>query len=233
MIQSIMLFVLQSVFFLISLVLYVFLTACVLPCFLLKFQFSATTIRDRGIKKYLFENGRAIVYLPDPAIRSYIPQYILSDNNGERFLKCLLNPEVFSLHYYVFSFDAQDRPVQVLEVEDPIPTRGVSKAVPLPLNTSYVTISLKNVNGKTFQSNKLGYSMIKMLVYLAITVTLTILEALMIKQGMLYLADLLFAYSDMASPNYGATLFTAMAIGIVYALIVVSTRFIKGSRINK
>ena len=87
MIHSILLYILQAVFFIISLVFYVFLSACLLPKLLLGPGFSATRIQDRGIKKYLFEQGRAMVCQPAPSVQMHIPQYILSDNNGERILK--------------------------------------------------------------------------------------------------------------------------------------------------
>ena len=233
MIQSILLYALQAVFFLISLVLYVLLTACILPHWLLGFHFSAADIKDRGVKKYLFADGRAIVYLPDPAIRTYIPQYILSDHQGERFLECMLNPTICSLRYRVLPFDAQDRPLPVLEVEDPVSTRGISKILPLPLNTAYVTIFLLDVNGKEFKNSLLNYSLIKLAAYGISTIVLTILEALMIKQCLLYFADLMFAYSDMVASGYFFTVFTAAIVGALYALIVLITHFIKGSRIRK
>lgn len=232
-ISSILFYLVAAVFFLVSLVLYVLLTACILPRLLLGYRFSPDNMRDRGVKKYLFENGRAIVCLPDPELRPYIPQYILSDHSGERFLKCMLQSGIFSLHYYVFAFDANDRQIQVLEVKDPVPVPGSSKAVALPLNTAYVTLSLINVNGKKFKNNKFWYPMVKIIAYLASTVALTIAEALMITTGMLYIADLLFDYSQLVSFSYGSTLTTAIILGGVYALIVLRTHMIKGSRICK
>ena len=233
MIQIILLYILQAVFFILSLVLYVFLTACFLPHNLLAFRFDATKIKDRGIKRYLFQNGRAIVYLPERHIRPYIPQYILSDNNGERFLKCMLHPSIRSVHYRVFPFDANDQPLQVLDVEDPARTPGLSLSVPLPLNTAYVSISLLEVNDKTFHSDVLRYSPVKMLVYLVTTIVLTVLEGHLFQQCLLFLADLLFAYSDVVTLGYGFCLFAAVIIGALYALIVLYTHFIKGSRIQK
>lgn len=233
MIQSILLYVLQAVFFIVSLVLYVFLTACLLPKILLIPGFSAAQIQDRGIKKYLFEDGRAMVCQPALDVRPYIPQYILSDNNGERFLKCKLHPGILSLKYRVLTFDVNDRPLQVLEVEDPVSTRGVAKAVPLPLNTAYVSLSLMDVNGKKVSGSPVAFSPIKLLIYLVSTVVMTVAQALMIKQALLFFADLIFAYSDTVSAHYGTTVFTALLIGTVYACFVFSTYFTKGSKLIK
>ena len=233
MIQSILLYILQAVFFIVSLILYVFLTACLLPKLLLIPSFNAAHIQDRGIKKYLFEEGRAIVCQPAPAVRAHIPQYILSDNNGERFLKCMLSPQVYSLKYRVLTFDVNDRPLQVLDVEDPVKSRGVARSVPLPLNTAYVSISVMDVNGKKLPASPVAFSRVKLLIYLASTVAMTIAEALMIKQALVFFADLIFAYTDTVPAHYGTTLFTALLIGTAYALFVISTHFTKGSKFIK
>jgi hypothetical protein len=200
---------------------------------LLTFRFQASQLGDRGLKKYLFPQGRAMVCQPASSSRAYIPQYILSDNNGERFLKCQLDPSVRSLRFRVFPFDANDRLLQVMEVEDPVHNPGLSTTVPLPLNTAYVSLGLLEVNDKSFSCNMLEYSVVKMLIYLSSTVLMTLLEGLMIQQCLLYFAELFFAYSSVVKGGYGYTLFLSVIIGIVYALCVLRTHFIKGSRIQK
>ena len=135
------------------------------------------------------------------------------------------------MRYRIFPFDANDRPLQVLDVEDPVRTPGYSHSVPLPLSTAYISITPLEINDKPFRAARLHYSAVKILIYLLSTAILTLLEGLMFQQCLIFMADLLFRYSDVVSVGYGYTLFRALGIGTVYALIVLFTHFIKGSRI--
>ena len=133
----------------------------------------------------------------------------------------------------MLTFDVNDRPLQALEVDEPVNTRGISQAVPLPLNTAYVSVSVIEVNGTKATDNPICFSLIKLLIYLASTVVLTIMEALMIKQALVFFADLIFAYSNTVSVGYSTTVFTALLLGTVYACFVISTHYIKGCKITK
>ena len=71
--------------FLSSFGLYAFLAGMLFPSLLLKPKFKGEKARDRGLKKYTFDGGRAIVYRPDVKSVKYIEQYILSciENNAK------------------------------------------------------------------------------------------------------------------------------------------------------
>ena len=221
MIDAIVSYVLLGVLVFASLLLYVFSISCLLPHFLLKLQGQAKDIRDRGVRKYLFEQGRAIVYEPAFAIRKYISQYILSTQNGERFLTCKINRRVTSLQYSVSVFDADDRLLTVLDVSDPVDIPEMGRAVPLPYNTAYVSVSVKEVNGMAVASHApLSLSWIRIGIFALCTVVLTVIEALVVKSVLRFFADLLFSYSDKATVGNGYTVFTAILIGIFYAALV-------------
>ena len=230
MVELIMTYILQAVFFVVSLILYVLLTACILPRLLLVPSFSAANIKDRGIQKYLYKEGRAIVYQPATAIRPYIPQYILSHNNGERFLKCMLHPHILSVRYRVLTFDSNNRPLQALEVEDPVKHTGLSAAVPLPLNTAFVSLCLLEVNGTTFRDSSVGLSRIKSLLYALLTIALTVPVAFSLQKDLFFLADLIFGYSQVVTPSYRTAIFSALVLGSVYACFVMSTHRTKGNK---
>lgn len=231
MVQLIMTYTLQAVFFVVSLILYVLLTACILPKVLLTPTFSVANIKDRGIRKYLYEEGRAIVYQPATPMRPYIPQYILSQNNQERFLQCKLNPQIGSVKYRVLTFDRNNRPLQALEVEDPVATVGLCAAVPLPMDTAFVSIRLTEVNGTAFRDDSVGFSKIKLPIYLVSTIALTIAIAFPLQKVLLYCADLLFGYSQIAEYSSGAIFSPALVLGTVYALLVVLSHRVKGSKL--
>ena len=234
MIQSIFVYILQGLVFLLLPTIYVFLTACLLPRLLLKPHFGPEGIKDRGLQRYLFENGRAITYQPDPAILDYMPQYILSDNNGERFLKCKLDERVQSIAYRVLTFDANDRPLEVLKVEDPVQNSGTTRSVPLPLRTAYVSIDILQVNGIKIPSlHPINLRKRNVVIYVAITSLMTALMLLPLRQALLLAADLLFAYTDTVGSKGTIGIFAALLLGAVYAGIVFLTHFVKGSKLNK
>ena len=234
MIDNIVSNILLGVLAFVSLLLYVFLISCLLPSVLLRVRGESKDIRDRGIQKYLFPRGRAIVYEPDYAIRKYIPQYILSTQNGERFLTCKLHRRVSSLQYTVSVFDADDRLLTVLDVSDPVEIPEIGRSVPLPYNTAYVSVSVNAVNGMAMSSHApISLSWTRIGIFAGSTILLTVIEALVIKRVLLLLADLLFAYSTKAPAGNGYTVFTALLIGIAYAAIVLLTHHARDTKYVK
>ncbi|MBQ8409089.1 MAG: hypothetical protein IJY39_09540 [Clostridia bacterium] len=247
MIESIMTYIADAIFLIVSLILYVFVTACLLPKILLVPTCNASSVKDRGIKKYIFEQGRAIVYQPAVAERRYVSQYILSDNAGERFLKCKLDQRIRSLKYRVLTFDANDKPLDILDVEEPVTSPGYAKAVPLPLNTAYVSVSVKEVNGTRVAYHKsVSYSLIKLAIYFAVTVILTVIEALLLNRVIVFLANLIFgllriplppdlnlSFIEIIAPNNSYAVFTALLLGSAYAALVLLTHYSKDIKIVK
>ena len=234
MIQSIIVYILQGIVFLLLPIIYVFLTACLLPRLLLKPHFSPEDIKDRGLQRYLFDTGRAIAYQPDPALQVYMPQYILSDNNGERFLKCKLDERVQSIVYRVLTFDADDCPLEVLEVEDPIRISGITRSVPLPLRTAYVSVDILQVNGvKISPMHHIGLRKPNAAIYAGSTIFMTVMMFLPLRRVLLLAADLLFAYTDTVGGKGGLGIFTALLLGTVYAGIVLLSHLVKGSKLTK
>lgn len=208
----------QAVILICSPILYVFLTARLLPKFLLIPSASALHIKDRGVKRQLFSQGRAIVCQPAVDMRAYIPQYILSDNDGQRFLKCKLDDRIKAIRYRVLPFDVNDRPLTILEVEEPILHPGTASAVSLPLNTAYVSLCVQEVNGVKLPSDgNVGFCRTKVLAYGLSTLLLTVVEAFALKQALASFASLIFAYCGTASADFGKILLPAILLGAVYA----------------
>ena len=71
-----------------SISVYVFLVSRVLPDLLLKPLYDDSKDGDRGLRRYTFEGGRAILYEPSALYRKYLNQYILSANGNEKYIKC-------------------------------------------------------------------------------------------------------------------------------------------------
>ncbi len=135
-----------------SAVLYVFLVAYVLPRFCMKPSYDLPVICERGIKKYLFGNGRAIVFEPSTLSKRYIKQYILSRNDEEKYIKCKIDERVYSIKYDVIAYNSADKVIAIVQQSELIVDPGVTKSALLPPDTSYVSVIVKEVNGKKVTS---------------------------------------------------------------------------------
>lgn len=249
MVGTILSYVAQGVFLLISLILYVLLISCVLPRLLLTVTVDPADVRDRGIKKYLFKNGRAIVYEPAIEARRYIQQYILSDHNGERFLKCKLDSRVRALKYRVVAFSADDSMLTVVDVEEPVYDAGISKAVPLPINTAYVSICVHEVNGVQVENRPIvRRSLIKTGAFVLSTVLLTVIEALMVKKTAVFVLNMILNcygksmntvmnsflhYTENITFSNSYAVFTAILIGLCYSVIVLLSHYSRHTKYVK
>ena len=92
MIDLILDFIAQVILIIAGSILYVFLTSRLLPAKLLKPKNKILYSSSIGIKKYVFDDGRGIVYIPDPHSQKYLTQYVLSENSGEKFDLVILDP---------------------------------------------------------------------------------------------------------------------------------------------
>lgn len=176
--------------FLSSFGLYAFLVGMLFPSLLLKPKFKGEEARDRGLKKYTFDGGRAIVCRPDVRSSKYIEQYILSSNNGEKLLKCKTDHRVHDLKYDVVCFDASDKVIDVLSVSDGVDENNCTNAVVLDSETAYVNVIAKTVNGaKVSKTPTIKYSSVPTTLYVVLSSLCTVVQVLMIKSVVLYFID--------------------------------------------
>ena len=126
-----------------SVILYVFLAGAVFPPIFLKPRYRYSAEGDRGIRRYAFEGGRAIVYEPSAPYRHILKQYILSANGREKYIKCKFIQSVYYVIYDVIAFDSGDRVIDTVRVEEDmeIGQQGISKASLLPGETAYVQVT--------------------------------------------------------------------------------------------
>ena len=101
---------------------------------------------DRGIKKYLYPNGRAVVYEPHPSLRKYVPSYLLFTEDGYKYVRCKLDDSVENLKYSVVMFNNRNRVVDVIDVEEKKIPSDETKPVMLHPDTSYIALILDEVN---------------------------------------------------------------------------------------
>lgn len=205
-----------------GILLFIFVSACVLPRIFLRPAKANAEPQSRGIKKYTYDNGRAVVCEPPLKVRKYLHQYILSENSGDKFIKCKLDTRVTSVRYTVIPIDANEKILDIIDVEEMITDLGYTKAVILPSKTSYVNLILKEVNGIMIKDrDKVIFSKASVFTYIACSAALSAIISLVIKSATMKLwdalVDLPFLYRQ---PNNFVPLIIGAGLGAIYAFVM-------------
>ena len=219
MVDLIISYLVQVIFIISIFFLYVFGVSKLLPALFLYPKNKAASPTDRGIQKYVFDNGRAIVYMPEPNTKKYITQYILSENNGERFLKCKFDKSIATALYEVTVFDSSDKITDKITVYDSPDHKEISHAVPLPLSAAYVNISVKEINGQNAETNKTSsVSFASSALYIASTIISTVAISLLINATVTHIMDLCLGFTEKyGSPNIAFPVISSLIISILYS----------------
>ncbi len=126
------------------------IASVVLPKAYLKSRYALTKSGDRGIKKIMEKNGQSIVYEPAVKWRKYVEQYILSERYGRKQMICKIDPEIGYLAYDVVLFNNRNEVFDVLEIKEKTDGGGYTKTIDLPEETSYVALSITEVDATQF-----------------------------------------------------------------------------------
>lgn len=171
----------KVIIFLLSSGLYMFLIMKAIPKFTLKHQSVGARTRDRGIKKYTFEDGRAVVYEPDFAYRKYVHQYMLISKNKHKFIKCRVNESIRHIKYDVIAYNNKHQILDIIGVEERMDSSKYTDSVLLPADTSYVSFVLRKVDSMFLSSEvKVKYSKTSMIVCAAIVILLTVFYGIIV-----------------------------------------------------
>lgn len=133
--------------FILSLVLYVYLTSKALPEICVRWANPKKKKSDRGLRKYTFPEGRGVVYEPELRVRRYMKQYALICYKGNKYLKCYLNKKVRFIKYDVMVYGPSSELLDVISVTERVTEEKYSKAIPLHKDTSYVNVVLRMADG--------------------------------------------------------------------------------------
>jgi hypothetical protein len=212
--DTIITYIFAGICFLISLFVYVFLISSLFPKLFIVPTYNCKKIRDRGLKKYLFDGGRAILYEPAPNVKKGVEQYILSDNGGEKYIKCKVCEGVKSIKYRILTFDAYDKPLGAFDVSEPINESGITNAVNLPLYTAYVSIELLKVN-EVNQSNSsaVHFSPPRIAVYFALSTLSTFVMTLAVHRVFAVIIE------KFLVENFNTGYFIISIIGIILGIL--------------
>ncbi|MBO5203602.1 MAG: hypothetical protein J6B72_03200 [Clostridia bacterium] len=219
MVDSIMTYVAYARLFIVSLFIYVLLVSCVFPR-LLDTNTKASGELDRGIKRYTFKGGRAIVYETVGHTSRYIKKYALSLIDGQKYLTCSVDKNISSLEYRVTAYGADDMKIETVSVKERLGADGRTAELPLPLDTAYVSILLEKANGVCLNSAAQKIAPMAIATYVALTVATTAAEMFIIKKLLVDIFELALNYSKTVhSAGYGFTLGTAVLTGIAVASV--------------
>lgn len=175
-----------TVLVILEIIFYLILAGKVLPQ-IVRFRYSLSESRDRGIKKYVYPDGRGITYEPRPAMRKYMPRYILFTNNGYKYVKCLLDSGVNSVGYTVVMFNNLNRVIDIIDVKSERTLNNETMALLVHGDTSYVDISIFSVNGMMFEKENIAYCKVRDLFTYTAAMSLLCFVELVIVQKILNL----------------------------------------------
>lgn len=153
----------KAIVLIISITLYLKLFSSLIPGVIMRLSCKRENTRDRGIKKYVYENGRCVVYEPDVNARKYVKKYSLYTEDGYKYMQCKLVDKIHYIKYDVYAFDNADKLLDIITVNQYVDVgEEYSSPIAIPPETSYVRFVLRKVDAK-YASNKVlvGYSPVR------------------------------------------------------------------------
>ena len=164
-----------------SMVLYVYLFYSIVPRFIMKLSCKKENTRDRGIKKFKYPNGRAVLYEPEFAVRDFITNYVLYTEDGYKYIKCKVASHVNALKYDVYAFDNKDDLIDIVNVLEIVANNEFTDSVLLPPETSYVRLVLRRANDE-YASNEIlvHYSKKRTISCMAVVAVATAIESIIV-----------------------------------------------------
>jgi hypothetical protein len=160
----------------------VYLTSKALPEICVRWANPKKKMGDRGLRKYKFPEGRGVVYEPELKMRRYIKQYALICYKGNKYLKCYLNTKIRFVKYDIMVYGPSSELLDVISVTERVTEEKYSKAVPLPLDTSYVNVILRMADDMYKSGEKaIHYSIPSLIILSALVGICTIAETYLIR----------------------------------------------------
>jgi len=170
---------------LVSLVLFVIVIKTLIPTFLLKVKYSLDKGLGRGLKKFSYPTGRAVLYEPHPSLRKYINRYLLFVNDGYKYLKCSVDAGVKNLKFDVIMLNNKNKVVDVASVDARIGISSQTRDILLHPDTSYVAINLESANGYDVKRIVSGnYTLLQIGLYFAAMFLVAFLELLFVSSAL-------------------------------------------------
>lgn len=211
-----------------SICIYSLLVSSFLPKVLLS-PIVGGSLHDRGIRKCVFAEERAVVYEPKLTARRYVNQYVLYTENGGKYIKCKLSRKVENIKYELVVYDRKNKPIEVLEISQTAGEGGYTSAVLLPSETSYVNLQLCSVNKVDFKEKDVDfYDVKRAILFFVLVFALTMAVGLLANYVIVGFADMLLGYLR-AVPEIDSNVPLAVMAGIsaLTSFLVLSLNLVK------
>ena len=223
----------QLFIFIASLVIFVAVIKSLIPALSLKVHYSVDRWLGRGVKKYKYPSGRAVVYEPHPRVRKYINKYALLVNDGYKYLKCRLDRYVKTLKFEVIMFSNKNKVIDVLSVYARMNDEPETKELLLHPETSYVAINIVEVNEQALEKTIRGYYTVPQLLLYFVLVAVSVFSELRVAaetvgEFLSFVLDARVLLSSSDSFYFVCSIFTAAAA----AFLVVCFGMRKGIEVN-
>lgn len=218
-------YVAKALVFFTSMVLYVYLFSAIIPKFIMKLRCKKENTRDRGIKKFIYSNGRCILYETELKVRNYVSSYALYTENGYKYIKCKTARNIRHLRYDVYTFDKNNKLIDIIEVNETIDNGEYTNSVLLPPETSYARFVLRKAD--SFYASKEIIAVYPLWRYIVCGVVVAMATAL--ESAVMYLisrniiVDALRLRMELSTP-IRMTIFTAVISLIVAGLTILAYR---------
>lgn len=225
--------VLLGIVIILEFMLYFILVASAAPK-LLRNHCAIRTTSDRGLKKYRYPDGRAIVYESHPTVRKYLPTYLLFTKDGYKYLCCRLDESVTRIAYSVVMFNYRNRIVDVIDVEETDIEGRETRPVMLHPDTSYIALVPDTVNRTRLKHETvLRCHLWQLLLYTAVMGGLAFAHMLFIMKTVRVYDAWWLHRGVMDGVSIRALILPAVIIGVLAGLMALRHNRKKGVRWSK
>ena len=217
--------------YVVSLLIYVFLIAEIIPKRFLKVSGDSNYTLGRGLKKFVYPDGRAVVYEPHPSIRKYIKKYALFTLDGYKYVQLSMDMIVKNYSAQITMFDNQNKIIDSLHVSEYTLASRTPCPIKLHENTSYIAITLLEVN--RISQNKVNCGYIRksgVLLYILSVFAATLFQIIYTFTTLNRLFGI-FNADVLSGGMYLFLIISALVIGIVCFVITVFSKMENGVKV--
>lgn len=215
----------------ISIIIYMILLSRVLARHALPISYRTDSILGRGLHRFRYPEGRAVLYEPHPSLRKYIRRYLLFTVEGYKNLRLRLDGAVNTLNLTVIMYDNRDCVIDVADAS--VTSNGAKYSMPIALDsrTSYVALVLNSVNG--IQKEKKPYMEMRaksLIMYFILASVTTFATFSLILTSLVIMLEGLGNYSPF-SISYPFFILPSLIIGAASLGIILAVRVGKGVKV--
>lgn len=218
-----------AIIFVIATGIFTYLVVKLLPHFILKLKSTPENTYDRGIKKWVFDDGRAVVYEPELKYRRFVKEYLLIAKNHKKYIKCLVDERIKHIRYDVLVFNNKNKLVDIVAVDEKMNKSKYTSTVLLPSDTSYVSLVLREVDDMFSSREKRAvYTKVSFIVYMAIVTLLSVFEGILLR----YMLREIWQFTIFEPVGTVKMVIWSAIIGAVCSLLILNAYRVKNIKVT-